>query len=206
MRERVAILVSGSGTNMVRLIEAFRESEQVEIALVISNKPQAGAIEKARSAGVPVSVIPHVDFESREAFEAALCDCIEDSRIDWICLAGFMRVLTAAFVNRFTHRILNVHPSLLPAFPGLNAIGQALEYGVSVTGCTVHLVTPEMDAGPIILQAVVPVKQDDSDETLAKRIQAEEHRIYPEALARVVARDWEIEGRRFRQHEGARQA
>jgi len=206
MKQQVAILVSGSGTNMLRLIQAFQGSQEVEIALVICNRPGAGAIQRAEAEGIPVRVIPHQEYPSRSAFDQAMAEVLQEASVDWICLAGFMRVLTESFVNRFANQILNVHPSLLPAFPGLDAIGQALDYGVAVTGCTVHLVTPEMDAGPIIMQAVVPVYDTDSNETLAKRIQAEEHRIYPEALARVVSRGWKIEGRRFCEHEGSQSA
>lgn len=194
---RIAILVSGSGTNMARLIESVQGSSNAEVVLVLSNKNGVKAIERARDAGVPVEVVSHKDFGTREAFDAELIHRLQSLNVDVICLAGFMRVLTPAFIDAFPHRILNIHPSLLPSFPGLHAMRQAIEYGVRYTGCTVHLVTLEMDAGPIILQAVVPLHDDDTEDTLAKRIQGEEHRLYPEALQKFLSSDWEMEGRRI---------
>ena len=199
MTSRVAILVSGSGTNMERLIDAFQGATDVDICLVLCNKDGAGAIEKAGRLGVRTEVIPHTGFGSRAEFDAHLVERLRLAEIDWICLAGFMRVLTPEFIDAFPNRILNIHPSLLPAFPGLHAMRQALEYGVSVSGCTVHLVTHEMDSGPIVAQAVVDVEPGETESSLAKKIQAEEHRIYPEALARVVRSSWHLDGRVFRE-------
>jgi len=199
MTSKVAILVSGSGTNMERLIRAFQGADDVDICLVLCNKKGAGAIEKAAKLGVRTEVVPHTGFSSRSEFDAHLVERLRLAEIDWICLAGFMRVLTPEFIDAFPNRILNIHPSLLPAFPGLHAMRQALEYGVNVSGCTVHLVTHEMDSGPIVAQAVVDVEVGETESSLAKKIQAEEHRVYPEALARVIRSSWHLEGRVFRE-------
>ena len=183
-KKRVAVLISGRGSNMVALIEAAKgPSYPAEIALVISNRPNVAGLALAESAGVPTEVI-----DSRLYFESSLQPILDKHRIELICLAGFMRLLGEAFVLRWQGRMLNIHPSLLPAFPGLDPHGQALRAGVKISGATVHFVTPEMDSGPIIAQAAVPVHDDDTAETLTARVLAVEHRIYPLAL-RLVAEE-----------------
>ena len=187
MKRRVAILISGRGSNMTALVNAAKSANYpAEIALVISNQPNATGLEFAQKAGLSTSVVSHADYEDRGAFENALNEELKTQDIDYICLAGFMRLLTAEFVNRWKDRILNIHPSLLPAFKGLDTHERALESGVRFSGCTVHFVRAEMDDGPIINQAVVPILSDDTPETLAARILAQEHQLYPEAL-RLVA-------------------
>jgi len=200
-RERVpvGILVSGSGSNMQAIISAARVGEiPVEVAVVISNKPDVYALQRAERENIPTVVVDHREFETREDFEDALIKTLQEKGVQWVCLAGFMRLLTSRFINAFPHRILNVHPALLPSFPGLHGAAQALEYGVKVTGCTVHLVTEEMDAGPIIAQATVPVFDDDTEETLTARIQAEEHQIFPMALGWMCQGRGQVEGRAVR--------
>jgi phosphoribosylglycinamide formyltransferase-1 len=188
MTKRVAILISGRGSNMAALIEAARdENFPAEIALVVSNNPDAGGLAIARAAGVETAVIDHKPFgKDRAAFETALQALLDRHRIALICLAGFMRLFTAQFVQRWHGRMLNIHPSLLPAFPGLDPHGQALRAGAKTSGATVHFVIPETDAGPIIAQESVAVRPDDTPETLAARVLAVEHRLYPLAL-RLVA-------------------
>ena len=194
-RQRIAILVSGSGTNMEALASSIRTMEGAEVVGVICNLPGMQAEERARRLQLPFTVIPHREYESREHFERALAAQLEGWGVDWICLAGFMRVLTASFIEKFPNRIINIHPSLLPSFPGLHAIEQALEYGVKVTGCTIHFVTPEMDAGPIIAQATVPVLSSDDSATLGKRIQKKEHELYPAAMEMLLFGQWDVSGR-----------
>jgi phosphoribosylglycinamide formyltransferase 1 len=187
-RKRVAVLISGRGSNMVSLIEAAKASDYpAEIALVISNRSEAAGLELARRAGVPILVIDHRPYgKDRAAFERVLQHALDEHRIELICLGGFMRLFTADFVLHWQGRMLNIHPSLLPSFPGLDPHGQALRAGVKISGATVHFVIPETDAGPIIAQAEVPVLATDTPETLAARVLAVEHRIYPEALRRVA--------------------
>jgi phosphoribosylglycinamide formyltransferase-1 len=184
MKRRVAILISGRGSNMAALIEAAKAADYpAEMALVISNKSDAGGLAKAAASGVPVLTIESKPFgKDRAAFEAVLQSALDQYRIDLICLGGFMRLFTAGFVQRWHGRMLNIHPSLLPSFPGLDPHGQALGAGVKISGATVHFVIPETDAGPIVMQGAVAVGDDDTPETLAARILAIEHRIYPEAL------------------------
>ncbi|HVV61237.1 MAG TPA: phosphoribosylglycinamide formyltransferase [Pseudolabrys sp.] len=183
-RKRVAVLISGRGSNMTALIEAAKAKDYpAEIALVISNRPDAAGLATARGAGIATEVIDHKTFgKDRDAFERALQDTLEKHRIDVVCLAGFMRLLTGAFVARWEGRMLNIHPALLPAFKGLDTHKRALEAGAKTHGATVHFVVPEMDSGPIVIQAAVPVLGDDTEETLAARVLAQEHRIYPLAL------------------------
>lgn len=180
---RVAVLASGSGTNLQALIDAF-ESGGLKglIALVISDNNQAYALERASKHNIPAHYIGREDFESREEYEMEMVKVIKDQQVDLVLLAGFMRILSPKFLEHFSGQIMNIHPSLLPAFKGLDAQGQALEYGAKISGCTVHFVDEGMDTGPIILQAAVPVLADDSRDDLAKRILKEEHRIYPEAV------------------------
>lgn len=186
-KPRVAVLISGNGTNLQALIDASRAPDNpAEIGLVISNKADAYGLKRAEAAGIPAIVINHKDFPSREAFDQRMHEALGAYHIHIVCLAGFMRLLSAEFVQKWQGRMLNIHPSLLPAFKGLDAIQQALDAGVKTTGCTVHLVTEEMDAGEILLQEEVPVLPDDTHDTLAERIHAAEHRIYPEALRQFI--------------------
>lgn len=187
MKKRTAVLISGNGSNLQALLDAARaEDFPATISLVISNKADAYGITRASSAGVPVEVLSHRDFSSREAFDEALHKLLIQHRIELVCLAGFMRLLTAEFTRKWEGRMLNIHPSLLPAFKGLNTHARVLESGIKTTGCTVHFVVPEMDAGPVVLQAEVPVMPGDTPHTLAERVHKEEHRIYPLALARLA--------------------
>jgi phosphoribosylglycinamide formyltransferase-1 len=190
MKRRVAILISGRGSNMAALIEAARATDfPAEIVMVISNRADAGGLEKAAASRVATLAIESKRFgKDRAAFEAELQSALDRHSIDLICLAGFMRLFTAEFVRRWYGRMLNIHPSLLPSFPGLDPQTQALRAGVKISGATVHFVIPETDAGPIVMQGAVPVRDDDTAETLAARILEVEHRIYPNAL-RLVASD-----------------
>lgn len=195
---RIGVLISGRGSNLQAVIDSIAAGRlDAEIAVVISNRANAAGLERARAAGIETLHIDHKRYPSREAFDLAVVAALKQRGVSLVCLAGFMRLLSAAFVEAFPNRILNIHPSLLPAFVGLDGQRQAWEYGVKVSGATVHVVTPELDAGPIVLQAVVPVRDDDSPDTLAARILAEEHRIYPEAIDIMLAGGWRIEGRRF---------
>lgn len=194
----LGVLVSGRGSNLQALLDAIeRGALAARVAVVVSDKPGAPALARARAAGVATAVVERRDFPSREAFDAALVAALREHGAGLVCLAGFMRLLGPGFISAFPGAILNIHPSLLPSFPGLEAQRQALEHGVRVSGATVHVVTPELDAGPIIAQAPVPVLDDDSVETLAARILVEEHRLYPEAVRTWLAGGWRIEGRRF---------
>ncbi|MEH6950538.1 phosphoribosylglycinamide formyltransferase [Nitrobacter sp. NHB1] len=186
--KRVAILISGRGSNMTALVEAAKaEGFPAEIAVVISNKAGAEGLARAKAAGIDTVVIESKPFgKDRAAFETKLQSALDDKRIELICLAGFMRLFTAEFVQRWHGRMLNIHPSLLPSFPGLDPHGQALRAGVKISGATVHFVIAETDAGPIVMQGAVAVRGDDTAETLAARVLEIEHRIYPDAL-RLVA-------------------
>lgn len=192
-KTRVGVLVSGSGSNLQAIIDA--NIAACEIALVISNKPQVYALKRANNHNIPSLVINNKDFDSREEFEQRLIESLDDKGIELIVLAGFMRVLTPFFVRHYKNRIINIHPALLPSFPGINAAKQALEYGVKYTGCTVHFVDDGVDTGPIILQAVVEIKDSDTEDTLLEKIHAEEHRIFPEAVRLFCERKITIEGR-----------
>ena len=194
----IGVLISGRGSNLQALIDAIAEGRlMATIAVVISNRADAGGLERARAAGIETLVVDHRAFATREAFDRALASELVSRRVALVCLAGFMRLVGAPLLEAFPDRILNVHPSLLPAFPGVDAQRQALEHGVKVAGATVHLVTAELDGGPIVLQAAVPVRDDDTPETLAARILIEEHRIYPEAVRVMLDGGWSVEGRRF---------
>jgi len=190
---RVAVLISGRGSNMVALIEAAKAIDYpAAIVLVISNNPDAAGLSYAREAGIATAIVDHRPFkENRAAFEQALNAQLEAQRIDLVCLAGFMRLLTPDFVARWSGRMLNIHPALLPQFKGLDTHRRALDAGVREHGATVHFVVPEMDSGPIVLQASVPVRNGDTEESLAQRVLEVEHRIYPQAL-RIVAEGREI--------------
>lgn len=196
MKRRVAILISGRGSNMAALIEAARaEDFPAEIVVVISNRSDAGGLEKAAAGGIPTLAIESKPFgRDRAAFEAVLQTALDRHKVDLICLGGFMRLFTAEFVQRWYGRMLNIHPSLLPAFPGLDPHGQALRAGVKISGATVHFVIPETDAGPILMQGAVAVADNDTPETLAARILAIEHRIYPDALRLVAGGRIRLEG------------
>ena len=196
MKRRVAILISGRGSNMAALIEAARLADfPAEIVVVISNRSDAGGLEKARQSGVAAVAVESRPFGSdRAAFEAVLQSALDQHRIDLICLGGFMRLFTAEFVQRWLGRMLNIHPSLLPSFPGLDPQGQALRAGVKISGATVHFVIPETDAGPVVMQGAVAVSDDDTAATLAARILRIEHRIYPDALRLVASGGIRIEG------------
>lgn len=182
-RLKVAVLISGRGSNLQALIDACaKPGFPTEIILVISNRADAAGLKRAAEAKIATAVIPHRDYPSREAFDAALTAVLEKAHVDLVCLAGFMRLLTSGFVERWRDRLINIHPSLLPSFPGLDTHARALTQGVRFTGCTVHFVRAEMDNGPIIVQAAVPVLQNDDPEKLAARVLKAEHRAYPLAL------------------------
>ncbi len=182
--KRVAILISGRGSNMAALMEAMREPGfPARPALVLSNRPDAGGLATAAAAGIPTATVDHRSFgKDREAFERAMQAQLVAHRIELVCLAGFMRILTPWFIGAWEGRMINIHPSLLPAFRGLDTHARALSEGVALHGCTVHFVVPELDAGPIILQAAVPVLPEDDEATLGSRVLAQEHRLYPRAL------------------------
>ena len=181
---RTAVLVSGRGSNMAALLDAAADPAfPAEIMLVMSNRPDAGALARATAAGVPTAVVDHRAYADRSAFEAAMQAELERHAVALVCLAGFMRVLTPWFIGRWPDRLVNIHPSLLPAYRGLHTHERALADGVRIHGCTVHLVVPELDAGPIIAQAAVPVHAADTPDTLAARVLAAEHRLYPQALS-----------------------
>jgi phosphoribosylglycinamide formyltransferase-1 len=197
MKKRIAVLLSGRGSNFEALadsVDAGRLST-AEIALVLSNREGAPGIEKARARGIETRLIPSKGLE-REAYDKQVVAVLRESRVDLVCLAGFMRLLSPYFVAAFPNRILNIHPSLLPAFPGFESQRQALEHGAKFSGCTVHFVDENLDAGPIVLQAVVPIEDRDTTSTLAERILREEHRIYTEAVRIVLEGRYRIEGRR----------
>ncbi|HMN51556.1 MAG TPA: phosphoribosylglycinamide formyltransferase [Xanthobacteraceae bacterium] len=186
-RKRVAILISGRGSNMRALIEAAAKPDYpAEIVLVLSNIADAGGLAFARERGIATEVIEHKSFPSREIFDNAMNAALERANAEIIALAGFMRLLSPRFVEKWRGRMINIHPSLLPKFKGLHTHKRALEAGEKIHGCTVHFVEPELDSGPVILQAEVPVLADDTEDSLAARVLAEEHRIYPEALRLVV--------------------
>ena len=195
---RIGVLISGRGSNLQAIIDSIADGRlDATIAVVISNRAGAAGLARAARAGIETLHIDHKGYGSREAFDRAVVVELRRRDVALVCLAGFMRLLSSEFVGAFPNRILNIHPSLLPAFPGLDGQAQAWEHGVKVSGATVHIVTPELDAGPIVRQAVVPVDGADSAEALAARILVEEHRIYPEAIGIMLDGGWRIEGRRF---------
>ena len=205
MKRRVAILISGRGSNMAALIEAAKAKDYpAEIAVVISNRADAAGLERAKAGGIATEVIESKPFgKDRGAFEAVLEQKLGQHRIELICLGGFMRLFTAEFVQRWYGRMLNIHPSLLPSFPGLDPHGQALKAGVKISGATVHFVIPETDAGPIVMQGAVPVCDDDTADILSARILAVEHRIYPQALRLLASGRLMLEGDLCRIEGGA---
>jgi len=198
---RLGILLSGRGSNFLAIHRAIMDGRisNAEIVAVISNKPDAGGLEAARSLGLPALAIPQEGKgpAAREAHDARMIATLTDYKVDLVCLAGYMRIVTPAFVEAFPNRILNIHPSLLPAFPGLDAQHQALEYGAKVAGCTVHFVDEAVDHGIIVLQKTVPVLDDDTPERLSARILEQEHVAYPEAIVQVLSGKYHVVGRRY---------
>jgi phosphoribosylglycinamide formyltransferase-1 len=196
-RLKVGVLISGRGSNLQALIDACADPAfPAEIVLVLSNKADAYGLERARKAGIPAAVVSHRDYADKPGFEAAMDDALNAAGVELVCLAGFMRLVGAPLLEAFPNAILNVHPSLLPAFPGVDAQRQALAHGVKITGATVHLVTNELDGGPIVLQAAVPVHDGDTVEALSARILDEEHRLYPCAAQMILDGSWHLDGRR----------
>lgn len=197
-RARLGVLISGRGTNLQSILDAIaRGTLAASVAVVISNRPGAQGLARAEAAGIETLVIDHRTFPTREACDAALAAALVARDVELVCLAGFMRVLTPAFVSMFPNRILNIHPSLLPAFPGVDAQHQAWAHGVRIAGATVHLVDDSLDGGPIVMQEAIEVDPDDTAETLAARILEVEHRLYPRAIGDVLAGGWRLDGRRF---------
>lgn len=197
-KKRVAILISGRGSNMVAIARAVKRGKipKAEIAVVLSNKPDAPGLKKAQQMGLETLCISHKDFPNREDFDRRIVEELRKRRVDLVCLAGFMRILSPYFVSQYRNRIMNIHPALLPSFPGMQAQKDALEHGVKYTGCTVHFVSEDVDAGPIIIQKVVPVRDDDDADTLAARILKQEHKIYAEAIRLFTEDRLEVRGRR----------
>ena len=194
---RLGVLLSGRGSNLQAIIDAIAERRlDATIAVVISNQENAGGLERARRAGIETLTLSHRGWPSRDDYDRALVSELRKRNVGLVCLAGFMRKVGAPLIDAFPNAVLNIHPSLLPSFPGLHAQQQALDYGVKTSGVTVHFVTAELDAGPIIVQRTVPVRDDDTEETLAARILVEEHHAYPEAIALVLDGGWRIDGRR----------
>ena len=195
--KKVGVLVSGRGSNLQALLAAAREGWLGgEVSVVLSNVADAPALDKARAAGVPAVVCDHRGH-AREEHDRAMLGVLRDHGVDLVCLAGYMRLLSAPFLSALPHRVVNIHPSLLPAFPGMDAQRQAWEHGVKVSGATVHLVEEALDAGPIVMQEAVAVRPDDTPDTLAARILEAEHRIYPRAVRLLLGGRWRLEGRRF---------
>ena len=195
---RLGVLISGRGSNLQAIVDAVGDGRlTATVGVVLSNRADAAGLQRARDAGIDALWIDPAAYPNRDAYDRALADLLGERQVDLVCLAGFMRLVGAGLIERFPGRILNVHPSLLPAFPGLEAQRQAWEHGVGISGATVHLVTPELDDGPIILQAAVPVLRGDTVASLSARILIEEHRIYPEAIRIVLEGGWMVEGRRF---------
>ncbi len=204
---RLGVLISGRGSNFQAIVDAISADRlHASISVVISNVANAQGLDRARAAGIDTLVMPHAEWPTRADYDRALADALRACHVDLVCLAGFMRLLSPSFVEAFPNRILNIHPSLLPAFPGRDAQRQAFEHGVKVTGATVHLVNAQLDAGPIVMQAAVPVLPTDTAESLAARILVEEHRLYPEAIDFVLSGGWRLEGRRIIRGEPTRHA
>lgn len=197
MNRRLGVLISGRGSNLQALIDAIAGGRlDASIAVVISNHEEASGLQRARTAGIEAICLPHRPWPTRGDYDRALARELQARDVGVVCLAGFMRLVGAPLIEAFPNRIVNIHPSLLPAFPGLEAQRQALEYGVKFSGCTVHLVDENLDAGPILAQAIVPVRDEDTDATLSARILAEEHRIYTDAVRLILSGRYRIEGRR----------
>jgi phosphoribosylglycinamide formyltransferase 1 len=198
MTARVGVLLSGRGSNFLALHRAMASGEvPASIALVVSNRADAPGLQAARELGLETVYLPHRGEPSREAHDAKVASALRSAGVEWVCMAGYMRLLSSVLIRAFPDRILNIHPSLLPAFPGLDAQRQALEYGARVTGCTVHLVDEELDHGPVVVQRAVAIEDGDSVDTLSARILEQEHRAYPEALRRLLTAPWRLENRRL---------
>ena len=198
MSRRLGVLISCRGSNLQAIIDAIEQRRlDARIAVVISSKADAAGLALAARAGIETMSLRPREYGDRNAYDRALVDALEARQVDLVCLAGFMRLVGPALLAAFPQRMLNIHPSLLPAFPGLDAQRQALDHGVRISGATVHLVTPELDGGPIVMQAAVQVLDGDTPETLAARILVEEHRLYPEAIGLVLDGGWSVQGRRF---------
>jgi len=196
---RIGALASGGGSNLQSIIDScLQNTISAEVALVLSNNPEAGALTRAANAGIPALCIDHRQFGSREEFDKAMVDALRSAGVELVVLAGFMRLISPVFLEAFSGRIMNIHPALLPAFPGLHVQRKALEYGARFAGCTVHFVDDGVDTGPIIIQAVVPVLDDDTEQSLSARILQQEHRIYPRAIQLFAEGRLHIEGRRVR--------
>ncbi len=191
---RVAVFASGSGTNLQAIIDA--DIQTIEIAVVFTNNPDAYAIERAKKHNIQVEIIDHKNYKTREEYEKHIIDVLDPYKLNLIALAGFMRILSAVFVRAYKNKIVNIHPALLPSFPGINAVRQALEYGVKYTGVTVHFVDEGVDTGPIILQSVVEIEDEDTEDTLLEKIHEVEHRIYPKAIELISSGEIEVIGRR----------
>ena len=195
---RLAVLISGRGSNLQALVDAISNgSLNATIAIVISNKADAAGLERVRDAGVETLVLDHRAYPSRADYDTAIAQELRSRQVSLVCLAGFMRLIGPKLLEAFPQAILNIHPSLLPAFPGVDAQRQALEHGVKISGATVHIVTGELDGGPIVLQSTVPVRDDDTVDLLSARILIEEHRLYPEAVRIILNGGWRVDGRRF---------
>ena len=195
---RLGVLISGRGSNLQSIIDAIGQGRlDAQIAIVVSNRDDAAGLKRASEVGIETMCLQPRDYKGRDAYDLAMAGALETRGVNLVCLAGFMRIVGPPLLAAFPYRTLNIHPSLLPAFPGLEAQRQALEYGVGFSGATVHLVTSELDGGPIVLQAAVPVLEGDTVEALSTRILVEEHRIYPEAIQMLLDGDWIVQGRRF---------
>ena len=207
MNRRLGVLISGRGSNLQSLIDAIDDGRlDATIGVVISNLADAGGLDRARAAGIETMVVSHRGWASRDDYDRALARELQVRDIGLVCLAGFMRIVGAPLIEAFPNAILNIHPALLPSFPGVDAQGQACEHGVKISGVTVHFVTGELDAGPIVLQRQVPVLENDTRDTLAARILEQEHVAYPEAVGLVLDGGWTIDGRRFRRPTAGRGA
>lgn len=199
MTIRLGILISGRGSNMMSILAAIRRGEiDAEVSLVFSNRPKAPGLAWAAAEGLPTASFSHRDFDSREAFDEAMVEQLHGTSTEWIALAGFMRILSTRFLDGFPGRILNIHPALLPSFRGTNTHQRAIDAGVRLHGCTVHLVSPELDGGPIVCQAAVPVQDDDTADSLAERVLVQEHLLYPRALALAASGQLRVEDGRVR--------
>jgi phosphoribosylglycinamide formyltransferase-1 len=199
MNRNIGILISGRGSNLQAIIDAVAAGTLgARIVLVIANRADAGGLERARAAGIETLFLSHRAFASREEYDRALVDALRARDVGLVCLAGFMRLLSPVLIEAFPNAILNIHPALLPAFPGLDAQHQAWAHGVKVSGATVHLVDCDLDAGPIVLQRAVPVLDDDTPDSLSARILEVEHQLYPEAIRLLLSGQWQVDGRRFR--------
>lgn len=198
MNRRLGVLISGRGSNLAAIVDAIANGTlQATIAVVISNRPEAAGLVKAQAAGIETLVLRPKDFAGREAYDAAIADALIVRNVSLVCLAGYMRLVGTPLLDAFSNRVLNIHPSLLPAFPGLDAQAQALAHGVRVSGATVHFVTAGLDDGPIVVQAAVPVLSSDTVDSLSARILVEEHKLYPAAISIVLNGGWRLDGRRF---------